>query len=78
MLEEINKERSENLITIEDPIEYVFEPKKCIVSQREIGHDTWSFSNALRAAMRQDPDILFVGEIRDRETAEAVLNLAET
>ncbi len=78
MLEEINKERSENLITIEDPIEYVFEPQKCIVSQREIGHDTWSFSNALRAAMRQDPDILFVGEIRDKETAEAVLNLAET
>ncbi|HRX63545.1 MAG TPA: PilT/PilU family type 4a pilus ATPase [Candidatus Absconditabacterales bacterium] len=78
MLEEINGERPENLITIEDPIEYVFEPKKCIVSQREIGHDTWSFENALRSAMRQDPDILFVGEIRDRETAESVLNLAET
>ncbi len=78
MLEEINKSRSENLITIEDPIEYVFEPKKCIVSQREIGHDTWSFANALRSAMRQDPDIIFVGEIRDKETAEAVLNLAET
>ncbi len=78
MLEEINKSRPENLITIEDPIEYVFEPKKCIISQREIGHDTWSFSNALRAAMRQDPDILFVWEIRDKETAEAVLNLAET
>lgn len=78
MLEEINQSRAENLITIEDPIEYVFEPKKCIVSQREIGHDTWSFANSLRAAMRQDPDILFVWEIRDRETAEAVLNLAET
>lgn len=78
MLEEVNQSRSENLITIEDPIEYVFEPKKCIISQREIWHDTWSFSNALRAAMRQDPDILFVWEIRDRETAESVLNLAET
>lgn len=78
MLEEINKNRPENLITIEDPIEYVFEPKKCIISQREIWHDTWSFPNSLRAAMRQDPDILFVWEIRDIETAEAVLNLAET
>lgn len=78
MLEELNHNRSENLITIEDPIEYVFDPQKCIISQREIGHDTWSFSNALRAAMRQDPDILFVWEIRDKETAESVLNLAET
>jgi twitching motility protein PilT len=78
MLEEVNASRPENLITIEDPIEYVFDAKKCIVSQREIWHDTWSFSNALRAAMRQDPDIIFVWEIRDKETAEAVLNLAET
>jgi twitching motility protein PilT len=60
MLQEINETRNENIITIEDPIEYVFKPDKCIVSQREIGHDTWSFTNALRAAMRQDPDILFV------------------
>lgn len=78
MLEEINQNRPENLITVEDPIEYVFSPKKCIISQREIGHDTWSFKNALRAAMRQDPDILFVWEIRDSETAAAVLELAET
>lgn len=78
MLEEINQERNENLITIEDPIEYVFTPKKCIISQREIWHDTWSFENALRAAMRQDPDILFIWEIRDSETATAVLELAET
>lgn len=56
----------------------MFLSQKCIVSQREIGHDTWSFANALRSAMRQDPDIIFVGEIRDKETAEAVLNLAET
>src|SRR5574344_2299846 len=78
MLEHINETRSENLITIEDPIEFIFEPKKCIVSQREIGHDTRSFANALRSAMREDPNIIFVGEIRDRETAESVLSLAET
>ncbi|MBU0627362.1 type IV pilus twitching motility protein PilT [Patescibacteria group bacterium] len=78
MLEGINKTRSEHMITIEDPIEYIFHPKQCLVSQREIGHDTWSFANALRAAMREDPDIIFVGEIRDRETAESALSLAET
>ncbi len=78
MLEEINKFRSENIITIEDPIEFIFHPQKCIISQREIGHDTRSFPNALRAAMREDPDIIFVWEIRDRETAESVLSLAET
>ena len=66
------------MITIEDPIEFVFQPQKCLVSQREIGHDTWSFANALRSAMREDPDIIFVGEIRDRETAESALSLAET
>jgi twitching motility protein PilT len=78
MLQEINKTRNENLLTIEDPIEFIFSPDKCIISQREIGHDTWSFANALRAAMREDPNIIFVGEIRDRETAESVLSLAET
>lgn len=78
MLDFINKTREENLITIEDPIEYVFKPEKCLVSQREIGHDTRSYKNALRSSMRQDPDIIFVWEIRDRETAEAVLSLAET
>jgi len=78
MLEQINQNRSEHMITIEDPIEFVFQAKKCLVSQREIGHDTRSFANALRAAMREDPDIIFVGEIRDRETAESALSLAET
>ena len=78
MLEHINLTREENIITIEDPIEYLFTAQKCLISQREIGHDTWSYANALRAAMRQDPNIIFVGEIRDRETAEAVLSLAET
>ncbi len=78
MLEYLNETRTENLITIEDPIEFIFEPKKCIVSQREIWHDTRSFANALRSAMREDPNIIFVGEIRDRETAESALSLAET
>ena len=78
MLDYINQNNKGNLITIEDPIEFIFTPKNCIISQREIGHDTWSFENALRSAMREDPNIIFVGEIRDRETAEAVLSLAET
>jgi twitching motility protein PilT len=78
MLELLNETRTDHLITIEDPIEFVFQEQKCIISQREIGHDTWSFANALRSAMREDPNIIFVGEIRDRETAESVLSLAET
>jgi twitching motility protein PilT len=60
MLEHINKTRSDNVITIEDPIEFIFQPKKCLISQREIGHDTRSFANALKSAMRQDPNIIFV------------------
>jgi twitching motility protein PilT len=78
MLEHINHSRTENIITIEDPIEYVFKADKSIISQREVGHDTWSFVNALRACMREDPNVVFVGEIRDKETAESVLALSET
>ncbi len=78
MIEHINVTRSENIITIEDPIEFVFKPQKSIISQREVGHDTWSFLNALRATMREDPNVIFVGEIRDKETAEAAIALAET
>ncbi len=78
MLEEINRTRGENIITIEDPIEFLFEDKKSIFSQREIGRDTDSFVGAIRAAMREDPDIVMVGEMRDTETVEAALNLAET
>lgn len=78
MLNHINKNRADNIITIEDPIEYIFEADKCSISQREIWHDTWSFKNALRSVMREDPDIIFVGEIRDTETAETVLSLAES
>ncbi|MEF2176205.1 MAG: PilT/PilU family type 4a pilus ATPase [Candidatus Absconditabacteria bacterium] len=78
MIDFLNQERSEHIITIEDPVEFIFEPKSSLISQREVGHDTWAFMNALRSAMREDPDIVLVGEIRDKETAEAVLNLAET
>jgi twitching motility protein PilT len=78
MLEEINKSQPYHIITIEDPIEYVFQAKKALISQREIGHDTWSFDNAIKSALREDPNVIFVGEIRNTETAEAVLDLAET
>lgn len=78
MLNYINKNRADNIITIEDPIEYLFNADRCSISQREIWHDTWSFKNALRSVMREDPDIIFVGEIRDTETAETVLSLAES
>ena len=78
LLEQVNATRVEHVVTIEDPIEYIFENKKCIFSQREIGTDTPSFSLALRAAMRQDPDIVMVGELRDQETITTALNLCET
>lgn len=78
LVEEINNTRRDHIITIEDPIEYIFESKKCIVSQREIHNDTHSFENSLRAAMRQDPDVVVVGEMRDKETIDAVLNLCAT
>lgn len=78
MIQYINSIRADNVITIEDPIEFIFKPEKAIISQREVWHDTWSFVNALRAAMREDPNVIFVWEIRDKETAESVLSLSET
>ena len=78
MLEIINKEKPYKIITIEDPIEYVFQPQKSLISQREIWHDTRSFNSAIESTLREDPDVIFVWEIRNSETAEAVLNLAET
>lgn len=78
LIDSINKTRSEHIITIEDPIEYVFEHKKSIISQREVGSDTLAFSRALKSALREDPNILLVGEMRDLETIEAALTLAET
>ena len=78
MLEYLNHTKSAHMITIEDPIEFVFKEDKCLISQREVWNDTRSFANALKSAMREDPNIIFVGEIRDSETAEAALNMAET
>lgn len=78
MIDHINETKSDNIISIEDPIEYVFHPKKSIVSQREIGLDVDIFADALRSAVRQDPDVLFIGEMRDRETMLAALQAAET
>jgi twitching motility protein PilT len=78
MIAHINMTRSCHILTIEDPIEILHGDKKAIVNQREIGMDTENFASALRAAMRQDPDVIFVGEIRDPETVKAALQAAET
>lgn len=78
MIDLVNSTTRKHIVTIEDPIEYVFEHKKSIISQREIGTDSVSFSNAMRAALREDPDIVLVGEMRDLETIEAALTIAET
>lgn len=78
MINYINERRSGHIITIEDPIEYYHDHKKCIVTQREIGTDVPSFSEAIRRALRQDPDIILVGEMRDLETIEAAISAAET
>ena len=78
MLDKINSERHEHILTIEDPIEYLHPHKKCLVNQREVHSDTHSFTNALRAALREDPDVVLIGEMRDLETIEAALRIAET
>ena len=78
MIDYINRHRSENIITIEDPIEYLHTDRLSLINQREVGFDTTSFSLALRAALRQDPDVLLVGEMRDLETIEIALTAAET
>ena len=78
LMNEVNKSRKAKIITIEDPIEFVFTHDKCIITQREIGTDTASFPDALRAALRQDPDVIMVGEMRDLETVDTSLKAAET
>ncbi|MCC6350081.1 MAG: type IV pilus twitching motility protein PilT [Candidatus Eisenbacteria bacterium] len=78
MLDKINATRQSHIMTIEDPIEYIHHHKKCIVNQREIGADTASFPTALKYVLRQDPDIILIGEMRDLETIEAALTIAET
>src|SRR5215467_9994559 len=77
-LDKINRDRHEHVITVEDPIEYLHGHKGCLVNQREVNSDTHSFANALRAALRQDPDIVLIGEMRDLETTETALRIAET
>jgi len=78
MIDHINQERGVHIVTIEDPIEYYLSPKKSIVNQRELHVDTLSYPNALRSVLREDPDVVLVGEMRDMETMEACLRVAET
>ena len=78
ILDRINTNRNEHIVTIEDPIEYLHHHKGCVVNQREIGADTSSFKNALKYILRQDPDVVLIGEMRDLETIEAALTVAET
>src|SRR5207344_1803766 len=77
-LDYMNHNVARHIVTIEDPIEYIYVDDRCSISQREIGYDTASFASALRAALRQDPDVIQVGEIRDAETMEIALKAAET
>ena len=78
MIDKINKERKGHIITVEDPIEFIHRHQSCIVNQREIGTDTKSFASALKYALREDPDVILVGEMRDLETIAAALTIAET
>ncbi|HEU4464578.1 MAG TPA: PilT/PilU family type 4a pilus ATPase, partial [Gemmatimonadota bacterium] len=78
MIDKINRERHGHILTVEDPIEFVHRHQGCVVNQREVGSDTRSFSIALKYALRQDPDIILVGEMRDLETIQAALTIAET
>ena len=78
LLEKINQERSEHILTIEDPIEFVYKSKKSLVAQREVHYDTYSFARALKSALREDPDVVLIGEMRDLETIQAAITVAET
>ncbi len=78
MVDFINNNRSEHILTVEDPIEYIYRPVKSFINQRQVGEDTKSFANALRAAMREDPDVILVGELRDLETIQLAITAAET
>lgn len=78
LVEEINQTRRDHIITIEDPVEYVYKSKKCIINQRQVGSDTTSFAEALKRVLRQDPDVILIGEMRDLETVSAAITAAET
>jgi twitching motility protein PilT len=78
IIDRINSERNEHIVTVEDPIEYLHPHKNCLVNQREVGADTKGFTTALKYILRQDPDVVLIGEMRDLETIEAALTVAET
>ncbi|MEK7626563.1 MAG: type IV pilus twitching motility protein PilT [Patescibacteria group bacterium] len=78
LLDEVNHKRNDHIVTVEDPIEYIFSQDRCIISQREVGMDTLSFNDALRAVLRQDPDVIMIGEMRDPETISTAMTAAET
>ena len=78
MIDVINEQRHEHILTVEDPIEFIHQHKNCIINQREVGADTDGFARALKSALRQDPDVILVGEMRDLETIQTALTAAET
>jgi len=78
MLDNINHTRKAHIVTLEDPVEYIYKPDKCAINQREVGKDTASFSSGLRASLREDPDVILIGEMRDRDTIETAITAAET
>lgn len=78
LLDRINHTRTDHILTLEDPVEYIYTPDMCIINQREVGRDTTTFANGLRAALREDPDVILIGEMRDLETIETALTAAET
>ena len=78
MIDHINENKTSHIITIEDPVEYFHKSKNCMINQRELGQSTHSFSNAIRSALREDPDVILVGEMRDLETIQLALTAAET
>ena len=78
MVDDVNETRRDHILTIEDPIEFIHRPKRCLVNQRQLGRDTASFADALRAALREDPDVILIGEMRDLETIRLALTAAET
>jgi twitching motility protein PilT len=78
MLDAINHTRKAHIVTLEDPVEYLYKPDKCAINQREVGRDTRSFSDGLRASLREDPDVILIGEMRDKDTIETAITAAET
>jgi len=78
LIDQVNRERRDHIVSLEDPVEFLHEPKRCLVTQREVESDTAGFAPALKHVLRQDPDVVLVGEMRDRETIEAALTVAET